>query len=329
MRVFVAGATGAIGMRLVPRLVAAGHSVVGMTHRPEKVATIRLMGADAAVADGLEPEAVRAAVTKVRPEVIIHEMTDLKGASDLRKFDELFVASNCLRTEGTDHLLAAAKATGVKRFIAQSFCGWPYAPGGDPIKAETAPLDPDPPRELRCTLDAIRYLESAVLGFGEGLVLRYGAFYGPATGLFDGPMVDQLRHRKAPVIGDGNGWWSFIHIDDAAEATALAVTRGAPGIYNIVDDEPVPVRDWLPALAVLLGAKPPRTVPAWLARLAVGEHIVAMMTTNRAGSNSKAKQELGWQPVYRSWRQGFRDVIDNERLAMRWSSAGARRSPRR
>jgi nucleoside-diphosphate-sugar epimerase len=218
---------------------------------------------------------------------------------------------------------------GVKRFIAQSFCGWPYAPGGDPVKAETAPLDPDPPQEMRRTLDAIRYLESAVLGFGEGLVLRYGAIYGPATGLFDGPMVDQLRHRKAPVIGDGDGWWSFIHVDDAAEATALAVTRGAPGIYNIVDDDPAPVRVWLPALAALLGAKPPRTVPAWLARLAAGEHIVAMMTRNRAGSNSKAKQELGWQPVYRSWRQGFRDVIDNERLVRRESSAMSRHSRHR
>lgn len=315
MRVFVAGAAGAIGTRLVPRLVAAGHSVTGLTHRSENTGVIRQMGAESVIADAFQADAIRAAVTEARPDVIIHELTDLKGASDLRKFDRLFAASNRLRIEGTDHLIAAAKEAGVERFIAQSFCGWPYAPVGDPVKSETAPLDPAPPRELQHTLDAIRYLESAVLAFGNGIVLRYGAFYGPATGLFDGPMVEQVRRRRAPVIGDGDGWWSFIHIEDAAEATARCVTHGEPGLYNIVDDDPAPVREWLPALAALLGAKPPRTVPAWLARLVAGEHIVAMMTKTRAGSNRKAKQELGWEPVWSSWREGFRDVIEQEYLA--------------
>ena len=315
MRVFVAGASGAIGTRLVPRLVAAGHSVTGLTHRSENADTIRQMGAEPVVADALQADAIRAAVTQARPAVIIHELTDLKGASDLRKFDRLFAASNRLRIEGTGHLIAAAKETGVERFVAQSFCGWPYARAGDPIKTETASLDPAPPRELQRTLDAIRYLEAAVLAFGQGLVLRYGAFYGPATGLFDGPMVEQVRRRRAPVIGSGDGWWSFIHIEDAAEATARSVTQGEPGIYNIVDDDPAPVREWLPALAALLGAKPPRTVPAWLAQPVAGEHIVAMMTKIRAGSNRKAKQELGWQPAHASWREGFRDVIEQEHLA--------------
>jgi 2-alkyl-3-oxoalkanoate reductase len=317
MRIFVAGATGAIGLRLVPRLVAAGHSVIGLTHRPGNTAAIHAMGAEASVADGLDADAIRASVIMAEPEVIIHQMTDLKGASDLRKFDQLFATSNRLRTEGTDHLIAAAKETGVERFIAQSYCGWPYARAGDPVKTETAPLDPDPPEELRRTLDAIAYLESSVLDFGEGLILRYGAFYGPATGMFDGPMIEQVRRRRAPVIGGGDGWWSFVHVDDAAAATACAVTHGAPGIYNIVDDDPASVREWLPELAVMLGAKPPRHVPAWLARLVAGEHIVTMMTEARAGSNAKAKQQLEWQPAHPSWRDGFQEVIEQEGLAIR------------
>ncbi|MGB0084942.1 MAG: NAD(P)-dependent oxidoreductase [Rhodomicrobiaceae bacterium] len=312
MRIFVAGATGAVGRRLVPLLVSAGHSVAGLTRTREKSATIRKLGGEAVIADGLDAEAIHAAVGSVKPDVIVHEMTDLKGASDLRDFDRSFASSNRLRTQGTDNLLAAARAAGVKRFVAQSFCGWPYAREGGEIKSETDPLDASPPQELRRTLDAIRHLENVVTGSSvpEGIVLRYGGFYGPHTGLFNGPTVQQIRRRRVPVIGDGNGWWSFVHIDDAAKATALAIERGKAGnIYNIVDDEPAPVRKWLPALAKLLGAKPPFHLPAWLAHILVGEHLVVLMTQVRAGSNAKAKRELGWQPEHASWRQGFAEVL--------------------
>jgi len=311
MRVFVAGATGAAGRRLVPLLVSAGHLVVGLTRTPAKADSIRALGAEPVVADGLDAQAINEAVARVRPEVIIHEMTDLSGAADLRAFDRSFAASNRLRTDGTDHLLAAAWNAGVKRFIAQSYCGWPYARTGGPVKTESDPLDPDPPEEMRRTLDAIRYLETTVVGSKspDGIVLRYGAFYGFDTGLFDGPFVEQVRRRRAPQIGDGNGWWSFVHIDDAAEATALAVERGQAGsIYNIVDDEPAPVRVWLPALAEMLGARPPFHLPAWIGRLVAGEHLVAMMTEIRAGSNEKAKHDLAWEPAHPSWRQGFAEI---------------------
>jgi 2-alkyl-3-oxoalkanoate reductase len=220
--------------------------------------------------------------------------------------------SNRLRTQGTDHLLAAAIDAGVKRFVAQSYCGWPYARVGSAIKSEADPLDADPPREMRPTFDAIRYLETAVTGARqlEGVVLRYGAFYGNDTGLFDGPFVQQIKLRRVPVLGDGSGWWSFVHIDDAAAATALAVERGKPGQnYNIVDDTPAPVREWLPALASMLGAKPPWHVPAWLGRLVAGEHLAVMMTEIRAGSNAKAKRELGWLPAHPSWRDGFGEIV--------------------
>jgi nucleoside-diphosphate-sugar epimerase len=236
-------------------------------------------------------------------------MTDLKGVSDLRHFDRAFATSNRLRSEGTDHLLAAARDAGVKRFVAQSFCGWSFARVGGAVRSEEDPLDPEPPQELRPTLEAMRYLEKVVTETG-GVVLRYGAFYGPDTGLFDGTFIGQIVRRRVPVIGHGDGWWSFVHIDDAATATVLAIERGEAGnIYNIVDDEPAPVREWLPALAAMLGAKPPRRVPAWLGWLVAGEHLVVMMTQVRAGSNAKAKRELGWQPAYPSWRQGFAEVL--------------------
>src|SRR5262249_43216752 len=311
MRIFVAGATGAVGRGLVPRLVRAGHAVVGLTRTPEKAAFVRSLGAEPAVADGLDAASIHRAVAAARPDVIVHEMTDLKGAADLRRFDRAFAVSNRLRTEGTDHLMAAARDTGVRRFVGQSFCGWPYARTGDPIKTEQDPLDPDPPPQMRRSLDAIRHLEAAVTGSSqpEGLVLRYGAFYGPGTGAFDRDLVEQIRHRRVPLIGRADGWWSFLHVDDAAQATALAVERAARGVYNIVDDDPAPAREWLPALAKMLGAKPPFRVPEWLARPAAGEHVVVMMTQARAGSNTKAKRELGWQPAHRSWRQGFADVI--------------------
>ena len=311
MRVFVAGATGAVGSRLLPLLVSAGHSVVGLTRTPAKANAIRQAGAEAAIADGLDEIAVKEAVVTANPDVIVHEMTALAGANDLRRFDRAFAISNRLRTEGLDNLLAAAKMTGTRRLLAQSFCGWPYARMGGPVKSEEDPLDVDPPAELRPALDAIRYLERTVAGLSEieGVVLRYGAFYGPETGLFDGPMLDQLRRRRVPLIGGASGWWSFLHVDDAAAATALAVDHAAPGIYNIVDDEPAPVREWLPVLAAMLGAKPPWRIPGWLARLVAGQHVVTMMTEGRAGSNAKAKRDLGWRPAHASWRQGFAEIL--------------------
>lgn len=293
---------------LVSALLAGGHSVVGLTRSAAKADTIRRMGAEPVVADGLDAAAIRAVVASTRPEIIIHEMTDLTGATDLRHFDRAFAASNRLRTEGTDHLLDAARETGVRRFIAQSFCGWAFARNGSSIKTEADELDPDPPAELRRTLDAIRYLERTVTGSAqpEGIVLRYGAFYGPGTGTFDPGTVKQIRHRRVPLIGDGAGWWSFIHVDDAAAATVRAIEHGKPGnIYNIVDDDPAQVSEWLPALAQMLGAKPPFHLPAWIARLVAGEHMVAMMTQVRAGSNAKAKRDLDWQPATPSWRDGF------------------------
>jgi nucleoside-diphosphate-sugar epimerase len=311
MRVFVAGATGAVGSRLIPLLVSAGHSVLGLTRTPGKAEAIRRAGADVAVVDALDGVAIRQAVIKAKPDVIVHEMTALSGVSHLRRFDRIFTLTNRLRTEGLDHLLAAAKQAGTRRVVAQSFGGWPFARTGGPVKTENDPLDPEPPKQLRRTLDAIRYLESKTTGAfdGEGVVLRYGAFYGPETGMLDRSMIDQLRRRRVPLIGDANGWWSFLHIDDAAAATAIAIERGAAGIYNIVDDEPAPVREWLPALAALVGAKPPLRVPKWLARLIAGEHIVTMMTETRAASNAKAKRDLSWRPVHASWRQGFAEVL--------------------
>jgi len=317
MRIFVAGATGAVGRSLVPLLVRKGHSVVGLTRTPAKTGLLRSLGAEPVVADALDERAIRAAVAAARPDVIVHQLTDLKGALDLRQFDRAFASSNRLRTAGTDYLLAAAQDCGAKRMVAQSFCGWPYRRAGGPVKSEDDPLDPNPPAELRGTLDAIRYLEHTVTTTPgiAGVALRYGGFYGPGTGVFDPSMIEQVRKRRMPLIGGGTAWWSFLHVDDAAEAAALAVEHGN-GIYNIVDDDPAPVHDWLVALAAMLGAKPPFRVPAWLGRLAAGEHIVVMMTEARAGSNAKAKRDLGWSPRYRSWRQGFAEIIKTEtRLA--------------
>jgi nucleoside-diphosphate-sugar epimerase len=311
MRILVAGATGAVGRRLVPLLVSKGHAVMGLSRTPEKAAAIRAVGAEALAADGLDAESIRAVVNSARPDVIVHEMTDLRGASDLRAFDRSFANTNRLRTEGVDHLLQAAREAGVKRFVAQSFCGWPYARIGGPVKSEADPLDPEPPQEFRRTLNAIRHLETAVAGAHdlEGIVLRYGALYAEDTGVFEGSMVGDLRRRRAPLIGKATGWWSFLHADDAAGATAVAIERGAAGIYNIVDDDPASVQTWLPALAEILGAPRPFRVPAWLARIMVGEHIVSLMTQTRAGSNTKAKKELGWQPIYGSWREGFAEAV--------------------
>lgn len=311
MRIFVAGATGAVGRALVPALVAAGHTVTGMTRSPDKAGAIRRAGAEPVVADGLNARAVRAAVIAARPDAIVHQMTDLAAVTDLRHFDRAFANTNRLRTEGTDHLLAAAREAEVKRFIAQSFCGWTFAREGGAIKTETDALDPDPPRELARTLDALRYLEQVVTTsiHPEGIVLRYGSFYGPDTGMFSRAMIEELRHRRVPRIGNGAGWWSFVHVDDTASAVVAALEHGRPGqVYNIVDDDPAQVSEWLPALAATLGAKPPFHIPAWVGRLLAGEHMVSMMTQVRAASNARAKQELGWQPAYPSWRQGFAEA---------------------
>ena len=313
MRIFVAGATGAIGLRLIPLLIQAGHIVIGLTHRPENAKLVASLGARPVVASGLDEVEIRRAVLVARPDVIVHEMTDLSGTSDLRHFERSFAATNRLRTQGLDHLMSAGRAAGTRRFIAQSFCGWPYAPEGEPVKDEDAPLEADPPKEMRRTLNALRYLESAVGASDrfEGIVLRYGVLYGPGTGIFEPEFLDQIHHRKVPILGQGDGWWSFLHIDDAAKATAVAVeSGGARGLYNIVDDEPAPVREWLPELAFMLGAPKPRHIPLFFARMMAGEHLVHMMATQRAGSNAKAKAELPWRPGRASWRQGFAEVIE-------------------
>jgi nucleoside-diphosphate-sugar epimerase len=312
MKVLVAGASGALGKQLVPRLVADGHEVVGTTRTESKLAMLRDLGATGVVADLLDPEQVASVVAEAEPDVILHELTALNRPLDFRKFDRGFEETNRLRTEAIDHLLAAGRAVGVKRFIAQSFTGWPFARTGGPVKTEDDPLDPAPPDAMRESLAAIRHLEDAVTGaeWTEGIVLRYGGFYGPGTSLSPegGAQVELLLKRRFPVVGDGGGIWSFVHIEDAAEATVAAVTRGRRGIYNIVDDDPAPVADWLPAAARAVGAPPPRHVPRWLGRIAAGEAGVLMMTEVRGASNEKAKRELGWTPRHPSWREGFAEA---------------------
>ena len=310
MRVFLAGATGAIGKRLVPLLVTNGHEVTGLTRSPEKAERLRAAGAEPVVADALDERAVLDAVTRAEPEVVVHQCTALSSLN-LRKFDEAFAPTNRLRTEGTDHLLAAARAAGARRFVAQSFAGWPYAREGGPAKSEDDPLEPNPPAAMGRTLDAIRYLESTVVEAKgiEGLALRYGGFYGPETSISEGgEHLDALRRRRFPLVGRGTGVWSFVHIDDAAAATMAAMERGRARVYNIVDDDPARVSEWLPALATAVGAKRPLRLPSWLGRLAAGEHTVVMMNEIRGASNEKAKRELGWELSYPSWREGFKTL---------------------
>lgn len=308
MRVFVAGATGAIGRQLVPRLVAAGHEVHGMTRNESKQAMLHALGAVPVVADALDPDQVAEAVARARPDVIVHQLTAI-GAIDLRHFDRDFALTNRLRTVGTDHLLSAGQAMGVKRFVAQGVAGYgAYARTGGPVKSEEDSLDPTPVCQMRGTLAAIRHLEQAVLGaeWTEGIVLRYGVFYGPGTSLAPGEeQFELVRRRKFPQVGDGGGVWSFIHITDAAEATLAAVARGSRGVYNVVDDDPATVAMWLPALAQKLGARKPMHVPPLIGRLFAGEAGVVMMTDVRGASNAKAKRELAWRPAHPSWRQGF------------------------
>jgi nucleoside-diphosphate-sugar epimerase len=311
MRVFVAGATGALGRQLVPQLLAAGHEVTGMTGSASKEDLVRSLGARPTVADALDPDQVASAVAEANPEVIVHQLTAI-GEVNPKHLDRDFALTNRLRTEGTDHLLAAARAVEAKRFVAQSFAGWPFARVGGPVKTEEDPLDDAPPKAVRETLAAIRYLERAVTGADwiEGIALRYGGFYGPGTSISREPgafQADVVRKRRFPIVGKGTGVISFVQIGDAAAATVAAVDHGEPGIYNVADDEPAPVSEWLPALADALGAKPPRRVPKWLGRLVAGEAGVVMMTEARGASNAKAKRGLGWQLRYPSWRLGFRE----------------------
>jgi 2-alkyl-3-oxoalkanoate reductase len=316
MKVFVAGATGALGRALVPQLVARGHEVVGMTRSASKQDLVRSLGARPTVADALDPDAVAQAVASAEPEVIVHELTALSGpmkARDMRHPErfEGAIMTNRLRTEGTDHLLAAGRAVGARRVVAQSFGAFRFARAGGPVRTEADPLDPnDPPAPLRPAQAGYLYLEKAVttIEWGEGLALRYGGFYGPGTSVSlapDAQVAAPIRKRRFPIVGDGGGVWSYVHIEDAAAATAVAVERGQPGVYNVVDDDPAPVREWLPVLASALDAKPPRRIPRWLGRLLAGEAATLMMTEARGASNAKAKRELGWQPRYPSWRQGF------------------------
>jgi len=311
MKVFVAGATGAVGRGLVPALVAAGHEVTGMTRTPAKAAAIEQAGATPVVADALDAGAVAGAVAEAEPEVVINQLTDLATlGSNMRKFDSYFEVTNRLRTEGNDHLLSAARAAGARRFLAQSFGGWPFARDGALVKTEEDPLDPHPAKGMRNIHAAIRHLEETVTGAEgiDGLVLRYGFFYGPGTSIAtqpEGGQVMAVRKRQLPLIGDGAGIWTFTHIEDAAAATALAVDRGAPGLYNVVDDDPAPVAEWLPALAEAVGAPAPRRVPRLLGRMVGGEAAVAMMCEVRGADNAKAKRELGWNPIWPSWREGF------------------------
>ena len=306
MRVFVAGATGAMGKQLVPRLVAAGHEVHGMTRSAAKEDLVRELGAVPVVADALDAEQVAEAVGRAQPEVVVHQLTSI-GPLDLRHFDRAFARTNRLRTEGTDHLLSAARAGGVRRFVAQSFFA-AYDRTGGMVKTEDDAFGTTAPKEMRETVAAIRHVEEAVLGatWTEGVVLRYGGFYGPNTSMApDGEQTEVVRKGKFPVVGDGAGVWSFIHIGDAADATVAAVERGTRGVYNVVDDEPAPVAVWLPEYAKLLGAKKPMRVPRFLGRLLAGETGAVMMTELRGASNAKAKRELGWRPAHPSWREGF------------------------
>ncbi len=315
MKIFLAGATGAVGKRLLPLLVSDGHQVSASTRTRSKMDGVRAAGADPVIVDALDRDAVMKTIMAVRPDVIVHQMTALASIRSLKNFDEEFALTNRLRTEGTEYLLAAARAVGAHRFIAQSYTGWPNIREGGRVKTEDDPLDPHPPQAMRQTLDAIRQLETIVSGASAttGIILRYGSFYGPGTSVaLNGEIVGLVRQRKFPIFGDGAGVWSFTHIDDAANATRLAIERGPSGIYNIVDDEPAEVSVWLPELARAVGAKPPYHVPTWLGRLVIGDAGMSMMTAVRGSSNAKAKRVLGWQPIYSSWRDGFHSGLASD-----------------
>ncbi len=318
-----------MGRALVPLLVRAGHDVVGMVQRPRSAEVVHALGAEPRTADALDATAVLNCFREVRPQMVIHQLTAIPAALDMRQFDRDFALTNLLRTEGTRHLLAAAVDVGATHFIAQSFAGWTYGRSGNGssknktktrLKTEEDAFDPNPPARVRTTLDALKALERAVLAETRvtGTVLRYGAFYGPHTSIAkDGSIVQAVRRRKLPLVGEGAGVWSFVHIEDAASATAAAVEAGRGGVYNVVDDEPAPVSEWLSFLAHCAHAQPPRQVPAWMARLLIGEHVVAVMNEIRGVSNGKIKRELDWTPRWPSWREGFRDVLKTAALPVR------------
>jgi 2-alkyl-3-oxoalkanoate reductase len=319
MRVFVIGASGAIGTRLVPQLINRGDTVIGSCRSPDNAEALRALGAELVVLDALDARAVREAVAAAKPDAIVHQATALANARFGRSLDRTFARTNRLRIEGTYNLLAAARAAGVPRFVAQSFANYRYAREGGMVKTEDDPLDPRPLSNTVETNTAMRHLDEAVTDAG-GIVLRYGGFYGAAN---DG-LIGPVRKRQFPIVGDGGGFGSFIHLDDAASATVLALEHDGPAIYNIVDDDPAPVREWLPVLAKALGAKPPRHFPVWLARLFAGEANAVMSIESRAASNAKAKRELGWTPRYPSWRQGFAEVYANLTASTRDASRAER-----
>ena len=306
MRVFVAGGTGVMGRRLVPQLVARGHQVTATTTDPAKSGLLEQLGADAVVMDGLDAVSVGKAVAEARPDAIVHQMTAIGGKKpDMKHMDRWFATTNRLRTEGTDHLLAAAEATGVSNFVAQSYAGWNGIRKGGWVKTEEDPLDLMKGTKAHAGMEAIRYLEDVVVKAG-GAALRYGWLYGPGA---TDDLVELVRKRQFPLVGGGTGYTSWVHLDDAASATVLAVELQAKGVFNIVDDEPAPASEWLPYLAACAGAKPPMRVPKWLARLLAGEVAVTMMTEGRGFSNAKARRELGWELRYPSWRKGFKEGL--------------------
>jgi nucleoside-diphosphate-sugar epimerase len=309
MRVFVAGGTGVVGRRLVPQLVARGHQVTATTTGRGKLGLLEKLGADAAVMDGLDAASVRKAVAQAGPDAIVHQMTAIApahaGKPDMKHFDRWFATTNRLRTEGTDHLLAAAEESGISNFVAQSYANWNGIREGGWVKTEEDPLDPMKGTAAQSGMAAIRYLEDVVIKAG-GAVLRYGGLYGPGA---TDDQVELVRKRQFPLVGGGTGYSSWVHLDDAASAAVLAVEQEAKGVFNIVDDEPAPASEWLPYLAACAGAKPPLRVPRWLARPLAGEVVVTMMTEGRGFSNARARRELGWEPRYPSWRQGFEEGL--------------------
>jgi nucleoside-diphosphate-sugar epimerase len=321
MKIFLAGATGALGRQLVPQLLERGHDVTGMTSKEANLDVVARMGATPALADALDPEAVGRAVSEAEPEVIVHQLTALSDMKSLRNMDKTFATTNRLRTEGTDHLVSAGRAAGIKRFVAQSYAGWPYERTGSAVKSEEDPIDPHPAKGARESIGAIRHLERVTTaineeGWATGTVLRYGGFYGPGTSFADanghgedGMQLKMIRKRMWPVIGDGEGMLSLIHVADAASATVKAIEGEHPGVYNIADDEPVVLSEWLPATAEIVGAPAPRRIPKWVGRVAAGELVVLMSTEGRGASNAKAKRELGWKLQFPSWRKGFAEGL--------------------
>jgi nucleoside-diphosphate-sugar epimerase len=313
MKIFLAGASGAVGQTLIPLLLQQQHEVFGAFRNPSNTGLVQSLGATPVLLDALDPQAVNNHISQIKPQVVIHQLTAIRARIDLRNFDREFVLTNRLRTEGTRNLLTAAVNAGTEKFIAQGFAGWSYARTGAALKTEEDPLDPTPPPRMKPTLDALQTLESTVIGEPRltGIVLRYGWFYGPHSSIAsDGATIEDLRKRKVPLVGKGTGIWSFLHLHDAATATVAALAKAKPGIYNIVDDDPAPVSEWLPYLAQCAGAKPPIRVPNWLARLLIGEQAITLMNEIRGVSNAKAKRELNWTPKWDSWRQGFRDALN-------------------